>query len=354
LSFPGSLDEFHLAERYQGFRKALAPYAGRMEEVPWSDGSRNILMFTRESLATLGPVAGCYVGTEELARIAELLEELPTPIPCVGFSNTDRVRPLLERGAVSAVIDENRYQIGYFAVQKAYEAVLKSAEQTPIASVQMPSSIVFAANASVAADSLGSAFELLVRQRTEALVSYKKGLEEANAKLLDMAVTDALTGLYNRRKFGETLEQEVARALRYGPVSLLMIDLNYFKLVNDRHGHQAGDEALKAVAQVMQACSRTTDTCARLGGDEFALILPHADPAVASLVRQRIQERIAETVVPVRDGSLTLSLSIGLATLPGDAQTADDLIAAADAAMYRAKQAAHSEQERVEQARAAK
>jgi diguanylate cyclase (GGDEF)-like protein len=351
LSFAGSLDEFHLAQRYEGFRAALMRYQGRIEETPCFYSAQECSAITPEFLEMLGPVAGCYVGNGDLVQIATLLEKLQVRMPCIGFSNTELVRPFLERGVVSAVIDEKRYQLGYFAVQKAYEAVLKSREHTPLASVQIPAKVVFAANSAGTGDSLDSAFELLVRQRTEVLLSYKHRLEEANAKLLDLAVTDPLTGLYNRRKFEETLNHEVSRALRYGPVSLLMIDLNYFKLVNDRHGHQAGDDALKAVAQALQSCCRTTDTCARLGGDEFAVILPHSDSSAAAVVRQRIQQHMARTVVPTAEGGLAISLSIGIATLPGDTDSVDKLIAAADAAMYQAKQASRLEQSPVAQAR---
>jgi len=337
LSFPGSPDEFHLAERYQGFRDALERYAGRIQESAWNIGPPSAI--TPQLLRACGPVDACYAGSAELVTIAAAIEELGIRTPCIGFSNTEQIRPFLERGVISAVIDENRYQLGYFAVQKAYEAVLKGAVNAAVASVQIPSTVVFAANARGAGDSLDRAFELLVRQRTEILVSYKNRLEEANLKLLDLAITDPLTGVYNRRKFDETLTREVNRALRYDPVSLLVIDLDYFKLVNDRHGHQAGDDALKAVAQVLQACCRGTDTCARLGGDEFAIILPHCDSRAAQVVSQRIQQQIARTVLKVADGELRLGLSVGVATFPGDANTAAAFVAAADAAMYHAKQA---------------
>jgi diguanylate cyclase (GGDEF)-like protein len=343
LSFPGSLDEYHLAQRYDGFRDALKRYVGRIEEVACCLSLDTSATLTPQSLQPFGPVAGYYVGNDDIVRIATIIEELGARMPCIGFSNTEQVRPFLERGVVSAVIDENRYQLGYFAVQKAYEAVLKRENDAPLASVQIPSTVVFAANAAGAGDSLDSAFELLVRQRTETLVSYKNRLEEANVKLLDLAITDPLTGLHNRRKFEEVLNQEVHRALRYAPVSLLLIDLNYFKLVNDRHGHQAGDDALKAVAEVLQSCCRTTDTCARLGGDEFAIILPHSDAGAADVVRQRIRQNIAATAVPIADGELRIGLSIGVATLPGDADTAGALVAAADAAMYQVKQASRVE-----------
>jgi diguanylate cyclase (GGDEF)-like protein len=342
LSFPGSLDEFHLARRYAGFRAALSLYAGRIEEAPCWLKSAAPDAITPELLESFGLVDGYYIGSEDLVAIASAIEQLGVRRPTVGFTNSEPVRPLLEQGIVSAVIDENRYQLGYFALQKAYEAVLKQQAQEAVGGVQIPSAVVFAANADGDGDSLHNAFELLVRQRTEVLLSYKQRLEEANAKLVDLAVTDPLTGLYNRRKFEEVMNMEVARARRWGPLSLLMIDLNYFKRVNDRYGHQAGDEALKAVARVLVACCRTTDTCARLGGDEFAMIIPHADFAAAEIVRNRVLERIAVTTVESCGGEVPLSLSIGIATMPDRAGSADGLIAAADAAMYQAKQSSRS------------
>jgi diguanylate cyclase (GGDEF)-like protein len=336
LAFPGSLDEFHLAERYRGFRDTLKHYPGIREErcCLSPDASFN----TPEMLASFGPAAGYYAGNQDVAAIALAIETLGVRAPCIGFSNTDQVRPFLDRGVVSAVIDEHRYQLGYFAVQKAYEAVLKREADVPIASVQIPSTVVFAANAGGEGYSLDNAFELLVRQRTEILVSYKNRLEEANTKLLDLSITDPLTGIYNRRKFEEVLNQETIRARRYGPVSLLLIDVDYFKRVNDRYGHQTGDDALKAVAKALGATCRTTDTCARLGGDEFGVILPHSDPSAAAVVRRRIEQRMERTMIPTAEGGLEIGLSIGAATLPGDADGGPELMAAADAAMYRMKQ----------------
>jgi diguanylate cyclase (GGDEF)-like protein len=130
---------------------------------------------------------------------------------------------------------------------------------------------------------------------------------------------------------------------RYGPLSLLMIDLDFFKLVNDRHGHQAGDERLKSVAQLLTGCCRETDACARLGGDEFAVILPHSDGAAADVVRRRIQKEMARSTVPVGGGrQLSLNLSIGIASL-AETRNALELVAAADADMYRVKQASRAE-----------
>jgi diguanylate cyclase (GGDEF)-like protein len=338
LSFPGPQDQFHLAGRYEGFREAIARYLGRIEEAARYLENNAPDTAIAELLEAFGPVAGYYVGNEDLPRVAAAIERMGIDAPCIGFTNTEQIRPFLDRGIVSAVIDENRYQLGYFAVQKAYEAVLKREAQVPAANLEIPSSVVFAANASGDGDALHNAFELLVRQRTEILLSYKQSLEEANAKLVDLAITDPLTGLFNRRKFEETIKMEVERARRWGPLSLLMIDLNLFKQVNDIHGHQAGDDVLKAVSEVLRVCCRTTDTCARLGGDEFALILPHADLEAAGVVRERIREQMARTSVPCDGIELGMSLSIGIGTLGEGASDAPGLIAAADRAMYAEKQ----------------
>ncbi|HUA19629.1 MAG TPA: diguanylate cyclase [Bryobacteraceae bacterium] len=340
LSFPGSLDQFHYGRRYQGFREVLAGCKGTVRESACALSLDDLAALPEaDQRKVLGQANGYYVGNHDLPEIAAILENLAIHAPCVGFSNTARVRPYLDRGVVSAVVDENRHQQGYFAVQKAYEAILKREQHAHPGNVRIPNTVIFAANASEMEDSLKDAFEMLVRQRTGILCSYKDKLEQANAQLLSLSVTDPLTGLYNRRRFEEVMAQEVARALRYGPVSLLLVDVNLFKQVNDRYGHQAGDGALRIVAGVLRSSCRATDTCARLGGDEFAVILPHSNPAAACVVRDRILERIARSRVACENGEFAVSLSIGVATLPDDAVDAEGLIAAADAAMYQAKHA---------------
>ena len=315
ISFPGDPQKYHLARRYEGFRAELgknyqmSEEPSTFEQVAWADG--------------------IYAGNEDLVEVARRLEEAGLRLPCVGFGNTPSVRSLFARSLISAVIDESRYQEGYFAVQKAYQAVLAKLSGAALDGVRIPSTVVFATNAADTGDSLHSAFELVVKQRTEVLFRYKKRLEQANAELVGLSVTDPLTGLLNRRKFEEVMASEVNRAKRYGAMSLLMIDLNGFKLINDRLGHQAGDEVLKTVARVLKHCCRSTDTCARLGGDEFAVVLPHTDGQAASVVRDRIQDEMSRSYV---------SLSIGAATLPEDGSDSEHLIAVADADMYRRKQ----------------
>src|SRR5271156_195140 len=111
------------------------------------------------------------------------------------------------------------------------------------------------------------------------------------------AVTDALTGLYNRRLFGESFEKELNRARRYGqPLGLVMLDLHRFKEVNDTHGHPRGDEVLQAAATTLKRALRTSDSAFRIGGDEFALLLPQTDPAQALALSRRVVTVFADSI----------------------------------------------------------
>jgi len=225
LSFTGPLERPHFAQRHRGFQTGLEcqPY---MHETIHPNPVQGT---TPELVAALAQADGVYVGCDELVEVAEALDKAALSLPFVGFSNTEKARQFLDRRIISAIIDENRYLQGYFAVQKAYEAVLHREQGGELSGVTIPSTVAFRANAFELNNSLNSAFELLVRQRTQVLCSYKERLEQANAELLNLATTDPLTGLLNRRKFEEVMQHEVARAVRYGPLSLLLIDLDFFK-----------------------------------------------------------------------------------------------------------------------------
>jgi diguanylate cyclase (GGDEF)-like protein len=154
-----------------------------------------------------------------------------------------------------------------------------------------------------------------------------------------LSVTDDLTQLYNSRYLHEALRKEVKRATRAGwPLSLLFIDLDGFKAINDRYGHLLGSRALLEAADLIRGCARETDIVARFGGDEFAMLLPETDGAGAMSVGRRVLERIGRFSFLASEGrGSRLTVSIGLATLPTAADTVEGLLQAADAAMYHVK-----------------
>ena len=155
------------------------------------------------------------------------------------------------------------------------------------------------------------------------------------------AVTDPLTGLYNRRLFAESFEKELNRARRYGlPLGIVILDLHRFKEVNDKYGHPRGDEVLRAAAITLQRALRTSDSAFRIGGDEFALLLPQTDAAQAIALSSRIESVFAETLRPLQ---LTFAVTMdhGVATFPQDGDQSDQLIRVADERLYRFKHANH-------------
>src|SRR6201994_3144261 len=168
-------------------------------------------------------------------------------------------------------------------------------------------------------------------------------LEYDELKVLQVnAVTDPLTGLYNRRLFSEGFEKELNRARRYGlPLGLVMLDLHRFKEVNDKHGHPGGDEVLRAAATTLKKALRTSDSAFRIGGDEFAVLLPQTDADQALALSRRIETVFAETLqeLPL---SITVSMDHGVGTFPLDGEQADELIRVADERLYRLKHANHN------------
>lgn len=152
------------------------------------------------------------------------------------------------------------------------------------------------------------------------------------------ARTDPLTGAMNRLALAESIARELSRAQRNSrPLSLLMFDLDFFKQLNDRLGHLAGDAALKNVAAATQRQLRASDLLARYGGEEFVVVLPDADKTQAIETAERLRKRIESLGIPCGDGT-ALTASFGVATFPADGDDFDSLVAGADAALYNAKQ----------------
>jgi diguanylate cyclase (GGDEF)-like protein len=165
-----------------------------------------------------------------------------------------------------------------------------------------------------------------------------KELESTNARLKETSFKDEVTGLYNRRFFSLRLEEELSRYRRFNhPVSVVLLDLDGFKAVNDEFGHTIGDETLREIAQILMKHSRGINVVSRYGGDEFAVLLVETSKAGARLYADRIREVVSK--YPFSHGKV-VTASFGVASLPDDeAGTAEDLFRAADEALYTAKRA---------------
>lgn len=191
--------------------------------------------------------------------------------------------------------------------------------------------------------SLGGATLLLAQLAPMLLVAYITTMFSADiryglnkAKLL--SETDDLTGLYNMRGFYLIMDRAFAQAVRFlRPVSVLMIDSDNLKAVNDEHGHDAGNELLRLIATGIKAQLRSTDVLARYGGDEFVVLLPDTGTVGTRDVAERIRDSIARRPLELRDKSVPITVSIGLASYPDDGHGMDIIMQRADQAMYRAK-----------------
>ena len=163
--------------------------------------------------------------------------------------------------------------------------------------------------------------------------------EYSDETLIQRATTDYLTGLKTRRYFEEQLDRELKRAERIDPLALIMIDIDHFKQVNDEHGHLAGDMLLRQVGSILMQDLREIDTVARYGGEEFVLLLPDTTSFGARHLAERLRNRIGggHLVLGSPETKVRLTISLGVASFPTDAQSNTNLLAAADAALYEAK-----------------
>lgn len=181
----------------------------------------------------------------------------------------------------------------------------------------------------------------LLRTKTlqDELRMKNKQLEDLLQKVEYMAITDSLTSLYNRRRFHMVLNKEYERTKRYAtPLTVVMLDIDHFKKVNDKFGHQAGDAVLKETAQMIQKSIRDIDVAFRYGGEEFVIVLPNTEKNDASVVAERMRKKIAEHEFQELSGG-HITISIGIAGIPDeDISSEERLIQCADIALYQAKQ----------------
>jgi diguanylate cyclase (GGDEF)-like protein len=225
--------------------------------------------------------------------------------------------PLTTQGAGRAMLVlENRLSAGAFAGDRL-DAVMLIAGQL---AVSLHNAVLY------------HTLEERVADRTAAL-------RTANDKLAALSVTDELTGLPNRRRFTDVLDETWTGEHPDGRrVAVAMIDIDHFKRFNDRYGHPAGDACLRRVAQAMQATTRGSDTICRYGGEEFVMILPDTDVDRAVAVGERVRAAVAALAIPHSDNpGGVVSISVGVAAAAPAGTTAAELLAAADGALYEAK-----------------
>ena len=182
--------------------------------------------------------------------------------------------------------------------------------------------------------------ELMARIRAaKRIVDLQKELMESNRRLELLSITDGLTKLHNHRHFQDELARAFEESARYvRPLSLAIVDLDFFKKVNDTYGHAIGDEVLKIISKVFQESIRTTDLAARYGGEEFALMLPETHISDAINFAEKIRGIVESTAIETQSGSISVTVSVGVATVPHPRiHSPKELIVAADKALYRAK-----------------
>ena len=175
------------------------------------------------------------------------------------------------------------------------------------------------------------------------MVRIKQLQDELRQKMSDLdrlASTDPLTGIYNRRFFLQRMEEEMSRASRHmSPISLLYIDVDLFKSINDTHGHQAGDAVLKQLARIMLRLLRKSDIVGRIGGEEFMIMLPDTDGAAGQIIAERLRKRVENTPFLFNDVSIDVTVSLGVYSSPDpEAIGVDEFVNRADAALYEAKE----------------
>ncbi|MDY0211840.1 MAG: GGDEF domain-containing protein [Desulfuromonadaceae bacterium] len=214
--------------------------------------------------------------------------------------------------------------------------------EIPPDKIKSPSQLLQEANSILSDLNIATDTELrAVKNEHENLIESSKHLYSANAELSRLAFEDDLTGLHNVRYFHEYFQREMQRSLRYKSCfSLLLLDLDDFKQVNDSYGHQAGDRVLQYIADLIGGTLRQVDMAARYGGEEFAIFLPETGQAEAMLIAERLRRRIEEHKTPWQKHSISVTASIGVTYFnPEQEETSkDEIISRADIAMYLSKQ----------------
>ena len=233
--------------------------------------------------------------------------------------------------------------LNYFTLSIRFSTVILFSVMTTIITADITGwskkSFLIAKNVAVSPEGLIYALILVVMS----YLGYKLSLQEKQSRnkanmLLNMATTDGLTGLINRREFNRRLSEEIARSKRHkSALTLALFDIDYFKKINDTYGHQAGDEVLKGIGELLTVNTRSCDISDRYGGEEFALILPETGQDDAYELLERIRAMVEESCFYVSSHTIQLTISVGLAQYDFMDSCAADLCERADKALYEAK-----------------
>jgi len=314
-------------------RQQLGSRFGHECEIATAQSASDALEFLEE-LALDGETLAIIIADQIMPGMkgAELLEEVHRRSP-----ETTKILLTGQAGLDAVVQAINTARLNHYIAKPWAEANLRLVVENLLRQYRLAEE-----NGRLVEDLSGKNQALLEMNRElEAKVSERThDLAEANSRLAQLAVTDGLTNLYNHRHFHERLSLEAERSVRNGlPLSLLMIDVDHFKNYNDQHGHPAGDEVLRQLSQLMSDGRRANDFCARYGGEEFCIVLVDTPKLTAAKLAERLRERTANHPFEFSSDQPLgcLSISVGVATFPDDANDSEGLVRAADAALYTAK-----------------
>ncbi|MBC8107613.1 MAG: diguanylate cyclase [Anaerolineae bacterium] len=285
-----------------------------------------------------GTVVGVSTGNEALAQDVSqfdmILSDYNLP-DCTGIDLLEKIKAICNTPVIM-VTGENVGRIAIEAIKRgATDYVVKIGDYLFTIPLMVQKNLTVA-KVMRENDSLRQSLE----QALSEVKDKNAQLEKSLLRVEELAATDPLTGLYNRRHFSRVLDQLFAEAQRYGKdLACVMIDMDGFKTLNDSYGHQVGDQLLVMAGKVISANMRRMDVAARYGGDEFVLLLPHASEQDAAQAAQRIREeyRTASAALLKRTNGMTMSIGIGSLTRNKPAG-GDELIAMADSALYSAKE----------------
>jgi len=269
------------------------------------------------------------------------VDVLVTDIQMGGMSGFDLMQEvaLVDEYTNSVVITAHD---GYSAVKQALELGAYHYLSKPLVD---HTAIISAVERAASATALARENASLLRKLTAShamLEDANRQLRELNTDLRELASTDSLTGLFNRRYMDISLDGEVSRRNRYGSaLSVLMLDIDHFKQINDSYGHQGGDDVLKTLARILESCVRGTDIPGRFGGEEFIIILPETSVKNALKLAERLRHQVEQSATRSGAEELKITISIGLAGVGKGAKltSAEQLLSAVDEALYDAKKA---------------